>query len=315
MPFYEHLRSQYCLQHLLHNFLHQRKDQKITRADVKQLAVNNRAVSKLKFHAAKSLKYGEEGSNAIKRFKKIILDNDYKKLQYLNSLPLYALEKIEIEKINDISLPKDGIATEHIYDDLQKKMEDLQKRLEKLDANRHINSSEFKKMKAALNEMTEALKKPWDDLNKADHNIIGEKLEAVQEASMNYVQAKGVGRQSSQLGKDRMELGLDIADISAMYMGRFASEKRIKEVEQFENSLGISDVSYGGLRNGYTRSDIETTKKADIFEDKERGINAYGKDTTQTSAEQEIEDNIDFEDKLYDEVFNELHNGLYNGFY
>ena len=281
----------------MHTF-YQRKDQGITQDEIEQLAANNRAVRKLKFHAAKSLKYDREGSNAIKKFKELILDNDYKKLQYLKSLPYHTLHKIDIAKINDISLPKDGIATEQIYDDLQKQIEELQKRLEKLDANRHINSSEFKKMKVALKEMTEALKNPWDELDERDHYIIGEKLEAVQEASMNYVQAKGVGRQSSPLGKGRMELGLDIADISARFMGKFASEKRLNEVKQFEDILEASGNTKNGIRN-YVRNEFNPSIKANIFKDEERGIDALGNGPAQAAEEQEIKDNDDFEDEFY----------------
>lgn len=281
--------------------LHTEKKKGFAKAELEQLMANNRAIKNLNLDGYEFLRYGQESSNAIMKFKQIIMDNDYRKLQYLNSLPEDALEKIEPKNINDVRLPMNEKATRRDYNELKNSIDALAKRMEELDANRHVNSSEFKKMKEAVNALRETLKENW---NEEQNSLVGEKLEALQGASMDYVQAKGVGRQYTTLGKDRMTLGLDLAEISSLYMDKFASQKRLEKVETFENSLGVNITKNGVCKNFLSKDYDKDSTKANIFEDKDRGIDAYGINIKEAQVEQEIED-------AYNEFDDEF---LYNDF-
>lgn len=276
---------------------YEKKDKGISRDTLHQLMANNRAVRDLDIHGGQYFKYGKESSDAIMKFKQIMMDNDYRKLQYLNKLPEEALDKIEPKHINDVRLPLDSYAGRKEYDNLKERMEQLSTRLEELDANRHVNSAEFKKMKAAVEAMKETLVKPWTELKQDDHYAIGEKLEDLQKASMDYVQAKGVGRQSSKLGKDRMELGLNLADVSSTYMNNFASKKRIEKVHDFEKSLDVNITKNNVCKDFLSESYDKYNIQADIFENKEHGIDEYGQPVNPNLEA----DNDDFEDNIYNE--------------
>ena len=67
-----------------------------------------------------------------------------------------------------------------------------------------------------------------------DYHPLGECFEELQAASMDYINAKGVGTQSSQRGIDRMDAALDICRLSSGGMGYFMSKERSEKVKAFE---------------------------------------------------------------------------------
>ena len=64
-----------------------------------------------------------------------------------------------------------------------------------------------------------------------------EKFEKLQEATMNYINAKGVGLQFTQRGKDRMDISLDIATMCVENMEFFSSKARIKDICRYEKEM------------------------------------------------------------------------------
>ena len=260
----------------------------LTYDEIRQLAANNRAVEKLNFKSGDLFKYGVEGSRALNKFIGIIMDNDYKKLQYLHQFPEATFKKIKFNDLSNVSLPKSDDATYEDCEALKRRMNELSERLKKLDNNIHINSAEFKNLKAAVNALTETLKNP-----NSDNFLIGEQLETLQAASMDYVKAKGVGRQSSQLGKGRMDLALDICSVSATYMDLFASRERINEVEEFERKVMGVKITYDAVCEEFT--DFSPVKvKPNIFEENENDMNALDQ-KIEDDYKEEMEDEDEFE--------------------
>ena len=268
--------------------LNSRKEKGITREEINQLAANNKAISTLPLHCGKYYKYGSQSSSALEKYQEIIMANDYKKLQYINRFPASALKNITLKDINNVSLPKSDYSYERDYNNLKSQMRKLEKRLDKLDANRHVNSIEFRRMKAAVKALNKELAKSWT----GGGNDIGNYLDAVQETSMDYVQAKGVGRQSSQLGKDRMDLGLDLAQVSSEFMDKFISQKRAKAVEKFEKEVMHVEITNGTICDDFTSKPF-SSKDANIFEDKERGIDKNGNKVEKTENVNTYNQNLD----------------------
>ena len=276
--------------------LYSGKKKELTYDELQQLAANNRALRSLDLDVGDMFKYGSEGGRALKKFINIIMDNDYKKLQYIDQFPKSALKNVNINDLSNISLPKTDTPSGKDFDDLKEQMNALSERLKKLDDNMHINSSEFKKMKAAANALAKTLESPVHEINTL---LVGEQLEALQAASMNYVKAKGVGRQSSQLGKDRMDFALDICGMSANYMDKFASEERIKEVNKFENDVMKTEITHEAVCPYFTLSGIGSLSQANFFGDKEK-VNDSLDPKTDDDLEEEIFDGI------YDDIYEDM---------
>ena len=263
--------------------LNSRKEKGITYREINQLAANNRAIKDLTLNGSKHFKYGLQSANALDKYQKIIMDNDYKKLQYIKQFPPERLKRISLKDINNVSLPLSENGRESDYNRLKHEIGKLAKRLDELDKNRHVNSIDFRRMKAAVKALNKELENP----HKAANNV-GEYLEAVQETSMDYVQAKGVGRQSTQLGKDRMDLGLDLAAVSSQFMDKFISTKRREAVEKFEKEVMKIQLTNAGICNDFTLGTVDGgSTRANIFENKELGIDKYG------NKEAELDDDDD----------------------
>lgn len=240
------------------------KKKTFTRNEIDQLMANNKEVRKLDiFHDI--AKYGKEGKNAIYKFTQLMMENDYKKLQYIKSLPSSALGKVNMEQLNKVSLPRSEHAHEVDFDKLKKNVKALAERLKETDANRHVNSLEFRRMKNAMNALSQTLSKPFGGPDSTHKYDIGEKLEALQAAAMDYVKAKGVGRQSSQLGKDRMALALDIIEKTGEGMDKFASRERLHEVSEFEEKVVGREITKEGVLKDFTYTSGDLSMDADIF--------------------------------------------------
>ena len=269
--------------------LYSGKKKEITHNDLKQLAANNIVVSELNLGGGEVSKYGDKGSFALQKFIGIIMNNDYKKLQYISQFPQSSLKNINFKDISNLSLPQTDSASYESYNALKKQMSALSERLKELDNNMHINSLEFRRMKSAANALVKTLEKPWE---RCDQLLVGEQLEALQAASMDYVKAKGVGRQSSQLGKDRMDFALDICGMSSEFMDIFASEARIREVRDFEKDVMGIKMTNRGVCKLFTSIELGIHTKANIFENEEKHIDQLGKKSDEEFDEydHEIED-------------------------
>lgn len=126
---------------------------------------------------------------------------------------LYKLKNInQSEKIQSLEgyMEYQGLfmAETHIHN-VYKGFKIFEKRLLDLDNNNHINSREFKAMKKAVNNIVKELSK--DEINKVE---LGNKLEILQRAAVNYINEKGIGGQYTDLGKNRLDFALEVANFS-----------------------------------------------------------------------------------------------------
>ena len=87
-------------------------------------------------------------------------------------------------------------------------------------------------------------------------------FEELQAASMDYITDKGVEKQSTQRGIDRMDAALDICRISAAGMDYFMSKERAKEVQDFQKKH--FDVYFA-----YKDADKEVKPVTSVYEAKE----------------------------------------------
>ena len=261
--------------------LYNNPEKKLNHRDIEQLSANNLAVRNLRLFHHRASKYGQRGTEAISRFNDLMLDNDLKKLKFARKLPV----EINLKDLSNMSLPRNEEPDNDTYGKLQRKVNQLSKRLEELDANRHVNSLEFRRMKAALNVLKKDCEKKGRDIDVDDRYAIGEHLEALQAASVDYVKAKGVGRQSTTFGKDRMDFALDLVEMSSDFMDSYVSRERVDALDKFAKDHGFKMNGYTVER--YLAVDYEGYGQANIFEDKERGITATGE------KEAELDDDDD----------------------
>lgn len=232
------------------------KDTVIDMDILSQLIKKNQNIAEYNVFDRPTLKWSSEASvNAIKKFTEIVVENDYKKFQYYheclrvgNTHKIKPVKGIPLKEVLDRPLPTLEDPTPQDKTELTNSVKNLLQRLNNADTRMHRNSSEFKAMKAALNSLNEGLK------SGVEPEEIGSRLEALQATSMEYVKAKGVGRQSSQLGIDRMDIALDICKMSAEKMSKYASKLRISEIQQFEKDTFGMDIS----KNGQFDYDIST---------------------------------------------------------
>ena len=182
---------------------------------------------------------------AMAKFNKMVMKNDYKKLKYYAEIIQHGQPALTIKEVMDMPVPTSVEHTPENFQNLKEKMNVMSERLKKLDDNWHINSAEFKAMKEAFNNLNKTL-----GLESIDNTLLGEQLEKLQAASMNYIQKKGVGTQSTTLGQDRMDFALDICQDSADFMDIYASKERRAELKEvLDKALGKevvqAGVSYG----------------------------------------------------------------------
>ena len=87
---------------------------------------------------------------------------------------------------------------------------------------------------------------------------------------MKYVKAKGVGMQSSELGKERMDIALDLCSTATDYMDCYISEERKLAVADFEKDAIKKEISKDGTLD-YTMEIDET--KALVIDDEMENAN------------------------------------------
>lgn len=131
----------------------------------------------------------------------------------------------------------------------------LAERLKKLDDNLHVNSSEFNKMKSVMKKIEKGMTN-----GSLTTDQYGKLIEGLQEASMKYIEAKGVGKQSSTFGQDRMDLALDLCSVSSDLTDNFASPERRQQVAAFEKEAFGTEISQNGVFNYESSRTVEQIK-------------------------------------------------------
>lgn len=202
----------------------------------------------------------EAGAKAIKKFTDMVLKNDMKKLEYYKNCLNKSNRAVKLQDVLDCPTPVTKKATTADMNDLAKKARELSEKLNKTESRLHSNSSEFKAMKAALNSLNQGLS------NGISPDELGSRLEALQEASMKYVKTKGVGMQSSQRGKERMDAALDICSLSAEYMDFYTSKERRAELESYEKD-NFDQILSEEIENEYIVSEEEISHEEEISEE------------------------------------------------
>lgn len=199
----------------------------------------------------------EAGAKAIKKFTDMLLKNDMKKLEYYKNCLNKSNRTIKLQDVLDCPTPVTKKATTADMSDLAKKARELSEKLNKTESRLHSNSSEFIAMKAALKSLNEGLS------NGISSDELGSRLEALQESSMKYVKTKGVGMQSSQRGKERMDAALDLCSLSAEYMDFYASKARRAELESYEKE-NFEQILSEEIENEYIVPEEELSNEEEI---------------------------------------------------
>ena len=170
----------------------------------------------------------EAGAKAMQKFTNMVLKNDQKKLEYYRDCLAKSNKPIRLKDVLDCPTPVTRKATKADLKDLTQKVRDLSEKLTKTESLTHINSPEFKAMKRALNSLNQGL------TNGLSPHELGSRLEALQHTSMVYATTKGIGMQSTQRGKERLDLALDLCGLSAEHMDFYASKERRADLDSFE---------------------------------------------------------------------------------
>lgn len=232
-------------------------------------------------------KWGQDEASltAINKFRDMVAANDITKYNYfMECFKNDVVEKdITLIQVLDSPVPKLREPVAEDKEELKATIVKLAEKLEKADRFTHRNSAEFNAMKAAVTSLKDALMENRDD-------EIGGLLEALQATSMEYVKAKGVGLQSSTMGKIRMDAALDLCNVSSKYMSCYASKERIAEIEKFEKENFKTELTKDGVLkfvngNFYKNREIETM------------MNTYKNDSLKTIGNQ-----VDVSEKEWEEM-------------
>ena len=210
------------------------------------------------------------GAKAMKKFTDMMFNNDLKKYQYYqNCLEKGTFAGTTLKEVLKRPLPMVRKPEKNDREDLKRKIQELSQKLKNADSALHVNSSEFKEMTASVKSVGEAL---WGNMTDDE---LGKRLEVMQAASMKYVHAKGVGLQSSQLGKDRMDAALDICGTATEYMDCYASKERIQEVLEYEQKTVGKVISKNGTFDYRLNLEMEA-RAMDVNDDDEIENNQNG---------------------------------------
>lgn len=229
-----------------------------------ELIRKSHSISEGNIFTIESLKWNSEaGANAMKKFTDMIIENDLKKYQYYYKCldKAASFKGMPLENVIERPLPKLKNPEPIDKENLTNAIAELSEKLNAADAIIHKDSKEYKAMKAAVKSLNEAL------TTNLSENEIGSRLEALQAASMTYVKAKGVGMQSSDLGKERMDIALDLCATATKYMDCYASEARIQEIKDFEKDIVGKEFSQNGTFDYTVNLESEELLKVDAIED------------------------------------------------
>ena len=208
-------------------------------------------------------KWGQDEASltAINKFRDMVAANDITKYNYfMECFKKGVVEKdITLIQVLDSPVPKLREPEPQDKEDLKATIVKLAEKLEKADRFMHINSAEFNAMNTAVISLKAALMEDRDD-------EIGGLLEALQATSMEYAKAKGVGLQSSTMGKIRMDAALDLCNVSSKYMSCYASKERITEIENFEKENFSKEITKDGVLK-FVSSEFYKTKEMEGLTD------------------------------------------------
>ena len=189
-------------------------------------------------------KWGQDEASltAINKFRDMVAANDITKYNYfMECFKKGVVDKdITLIQVLDSPVPKLREPEPQDKEDLKATIVKLAEKLEKADRFMHKNSAEFNAMNTAVISLKAALLEDRDD-------EIGGLLETLQATSMEYAKAKGVGLQSSTMGKIRMDTALDLCNVSSKYMSCYASKERIAEIEKFEKENFKTELTKDGV--------------------------------------------------------------------
>lgn len=207
---------------------------KITRKDIDDIIKKTREAGSHELFRDKNLTWkSESGIKAVSKFTTLLLENDFRKFTYYKNFISNTVDTVHMKNLLVAATPARYKITDEKIELFAKQMKKLEENLKKTEGF-HVNSSEYNRMKKAIKAVNQGFKEG------ITHNVLGERFEELQAASMDYVMAKGVGTQSTQRGIDRMDAALDICRLAAGGMDYFMSQERINEAKQFEkNSFDI----------------------------------------------------------------------------
>ena len=174
----------------------------------------------------------------------LLLKNDEKKFEYYEKMLKETNIPLQLSEVLNAPTAVSKTAEKKDIEYLARKMRELEEKLNMTEGF-HANSSEYKAMKSALKAVNQGLK---EGIASAE---LGSRFEALQAASMDYVQAKGVGTQATRRGKQRMDAALDICSVAVDGMDYYTSKERRKEVENFEQKYFNHVVSIDKMNDNY----------------------------------------------------------------
>ena len=238
----------------------------VTKESLQKLIDANEAVATFMFDAPATIKWDSAvGAKAVGKYADIILKNDIKKMSYVRECLIYGGKDpgFTLEEVLNRPTPVTKEATEADMKDLATKMKELEEKLSKTESLMHSNSSEFNAMKKAIKAVNKGIAEG------VEPSELGSRLEVLQAASMNYVNAKGVGTQVTQRGKDRMDAALDICSLSIDGMDFYTSNERRAELEDFEKQA-FGQVISEKIENEFVAQTVEVSvEKEENTKDKE----------------------------------------------
>lgn len=236
-------------------------NQVIGKDALKELMENNATARGVSLFDNPELKWNSKaGAKAMKKFADMVLKNDQKKLEYYRDCLDKTNKPLHLQAILDCPTPVVKKATEADVSNLATGMKELEKKLNKTESIFHTNSPEFEAMKEAMKSVNQGL------VNGIVEEELGSRLEALQAAAMKYVKTKGVGMQSSERGKERMDAALDLCGLSAEYMDFYTSKERRAELENFEK-FNFGSVLSPKMENGYIDPVVEVSSEKENEEE------------------------------------------------
>lgn len=175
----------------------------------------------------------EPSRKSMEKFTQMIMQNDLRKLEYFRVMAKKnPSAQMQMKDVMALPVPLVREGTLEDAKNLRRNINQLAKRLEATGSSFHNDSAEAKKMKEAVKKLNETLHSKG-----VSRELIGKQLEDLNKASMDYVKAKGVGKQYSKGGQERMDIALDICSLSSDFMNVFASKERIKQIEANEKKF------------------------------------------------------------------------------
>lgn len=207
----------------------------------------------------KMAQYMEAGKNSLylERIGEDPNREPYKKDAYLHTAINNVLgrmchqEKVKIDKALATIGDKQMISADELYNratvykfqrniTLKEELEsfsahihDAMNDLEAVDDNLHINSPSFRSMKNALIDLHKALRTDYKlEENEKELLDIGDKIEKLHKASLDYIKEKGIGNQYTIMGKARIYLGMALSTVTSDELMFLPSRERMKKCDE-----------------------------------------------------------------------------------